>query len=76
MEFEIVPGKHKMAIDIHIDDIIDRMNELDLLVRWQLIKKIIDNLNTNNFEVLTSGQKFMVIDFLEKNLKLYKFGIK
>lgn len=76
MEFEIDPDKHKVIIDIHIDDIIDRMNKLDLLKRWQLICKILNHIEANEFEVLTTGQKIMILSFLEKNIKLYKYGIK
>ena len=76
MEFEIDPGKHKVFIDIDDGDIIDRMNKIDLLKRWQLVAKIINHITLNEFETLTTGQKVMILNFLEKNIKLYKYGIK
>lgn len=73
MKFELV-NKHKVFIDIEMSDIITHMTELPLIERWAAINQIFKECKFDDLDGLTDGQKIAILNFLETNYKLYKFG--
>lgn len=76
MIFELLPDRHKPKVDIEIKDIISAMNELPNPERWALVAQIFRECKFDDLETIGVGQKFAILQFLEKNYKLYKYGKK
>ena len=68
--------KHKVFIEVDMDEIIHEMNELPNKKRWALIAQIFRECNFDDMETISEGQKIAILHFLETNFKLYKFGKK
>ena len=75
MEIEL-EKKHKIFIRVDIDDLIKEINEEPLEKRWSIISQIFRECKFDNPETIGEGQKFAILQFLEKNYKLYKYGAK
>lgn len=74
MIFELLPDKHRPKVDIEIKDIISGINEMSLEHRWIIISQIFRECNFEDLDTISTGQKFAILQFLEKNYKLYKYG--
>ena len=75
MEIEL-EKKHKIFIRVDIDDLIKEINEQPLKDRWSIISQIFRECKFDDPGTVSEGQKFSILQFLEKNYKLYKFGVK
>ncbi len=74
MIFELLPDKHRPKVDIEISDIIKGINEMPLDRRWSIIAQIFRECKFEDLATISQGQKFCILQFLEKNYKLYKYG--
>ena len=74
MKFQLLPDQHMLEVDIEISDIISGINEMPLDKRWAIIAQIFRECKFDEVETMGQGQKFAILQFLEKNYKLYKYG--
>ncbi len=60
-------------IDAEVDagQIINELNELPLMERWQYIAKILNNIHLRNIDELEPGQRELICDFLDRQKKIY-----
>ena len=68
MQIEI---KGNIDAEVDVEQIINELNELPLMKRWQYIAKILNNVHLRNIDELEPGQKDLILNFLERNKKIY-----
>lgn len=67
----LVSVNQKVEVSIEIDDIIDSLNALPLFQRFNKIAKILNAVETSKGE-LTYLQRTVIIEYLEKQLTIFK----
>ncbi len=63
--------KGKIPLNLKIEDIIKEINKLRLIERWQIVAKILNNINLKDIEELEAYQLLMIRNFLETQNKYY-----
>lgn len=68
-----VEVKVNQTVDIEIElmDVIDSINQLPIAARWNIIGKILNELDLT-IDDLTDGQKTIVVKYLTNKLELFK----
>lgn len=67
----LVSVNQKVEVSIEIDDIIDSLNALPLFQRFNKIAKILNAVEASKGE-LTYLQRTVIIEYLEKQLTIFK----
>lgn len=60
----------KVDVSVNIDEIIDRINDLNITGRWNYIAKILNGITVNEIEFLKPKDKKVILDYLKRKVKL------
>lgn len=72
MEIEIpVEVNQEVIAKVHVDDIIEKMNELPMATRFNCIGKILNELETSR-DQLTESHIDVITNYLKKQLALFE----
>lgn len=72
LEVEIIVSiKKDVPVNIHMDDVIEAINEMEMPMRWNYISKILNELDTS-VETLSPQHKELVLKYLNKMLKKFE----
>ena len=63
--------KGSIPAEIDLDMIVTELNELPLMKRWEYVAGILNNVHLRNIDELEPGQKDLILNFLERNKKIY-----
>lgn len=58
--------KKKVEVNVHLDDIIEKMNDINMAARWNYIAKILNGVSMDDIEFLSDDQKKTVSNYLLK----------
>lgn len=67
-----LPIKQRFEVDIDLDEIVDEINELPLVDRWNWIGKVINNIKVEDVEKLHPEHKALIKDWLERQIIKFK----
>jgi hypothetical protein len=62
----IAEVKKEVEINVHLDDVINKMNEINMVARWNYVAKILNGLNVDDINSLSNEQKKTVGSYLSK----------
>jgi len=62
---------HEVSVDIHMDDIVEAIDSLPISRRYNYIGMLLNDINLDDIEKLSSAQKKMIKQYLEKQLKRF-----
>lgn len=51
-------------VDIHLDDVIQAVNKLNIQQRWSYIGKLLEGIDNNDYNELTDDQKGIIERYL------------
>lgn len=72
MEIEVqVKIEDEITAKIHMDDVIEKINEMPIEFRWNYIAKIINEVSVNDHQ-LKDSHKQIIINYLEGRLTKLK----
>lgn len=54
----------KIDVNVHLDDVIDAINELDIHKRWNYVAKVLNEIDNNALSELTDDQKGIIERYL------------
>ena len=58
--------KKQVEVNVHLDDIIEKMNDINMAARWNYIAKILNGVSVDDIEFLSDEQKKTVSNYLLK----------
>lgn len=67
-----LPIKQRFEVDIDLDEIVEEINELPLVDRWNWIGKVINNIEVEDVEKLAPEHKALIKDWLERQIIKFK----
>jgi len=71
----MVQVKKEVEVTIHLDDIIENINELPMASRWNYIAKMLNEINVDDIESLEVGHKELISDYLKKRISKFSENI-
>ena len=69
---ENVDISRKIDVNVHLDDLLDAINELEIKYRYNYIAKIINGVSTNDISNLEERQVKLVTKYLRKELNKFE----
>lgn len=60
----------KVDVSVNINEIIDRINDLNITGRWNYIAKILNGITVDEIEFLKPKDKKVILDYLKRKVKL------
>jgi hypothetical protein len=60
--------KKEVEVTIHLDDVIEKINELPIVSRYNYIAKMLNEISVDDLESLDSGHRTVISDYFKEQI--------